>query len=77
MARRKGKGRKGGLWLQKARQSMERRGTVGKFGRATASKIAAGKRKGGKEAKRAVFSENMKRLAQKRKKRGRKSSGRS
>ena len=35
-----------GKWIQKARAKMERKGTVGKFGKATASKIAAGKRAG-------------------------------
>jgi len=58
-------------WIQGAREEMERKGTVGKFGRATASKIARGKAKGGKEAKRAQFAENMKRIASKRKNKSR------
>lgn len=55
-------------WLQKARKSMEKKGTVGKFGRATSKKIAAGKRAGGVRKKEAVFAQNMKRIAAKRKK---------
>jgi hypothetical protein len=54
-------------WIQKARESMERRGTVGKFGRTTARKVARAKARGGVEKKRAVFAQNMKRLATKRK----------
>jgi len=53
-------------WIQGARESMERRGTVGSFGKATAKNIAAGKRAGGKEAKKAIFAQNMKRIAQRR-----------
>lgn len=55
-----------GLWIQKARESMERRGTVGSFGKATPKKIAAAKRKGGKQAKKAIFAANMKKIAAKR-----------
>lgn len=62
-------------WIQPARESMEKRGTVGKFGKATSKKIAAGKRAGGLKKKEAVFAQNMKRIAAKRKKHGR-SSGR-
>ncbi len=62
-------GKRPKFWIQSARESMEKRGTVGKFGRATASKIAAGKAAGGKEAKRAIFAQNMKRIAQRGKKR--------
>lgn len=53
-------------WIQKATRRMKRKGTIGKFGKATAKKIAAGKRKGGLAKKRAVFAQNMKRLAQRR-----------
>lgn len=52
-------------WIQGAREEMERKGTVGKFGRATASKIAKAKKRGGKEKKRAIFAQNMKRIAAK------------
>ena len=55
----------GGKWIQSARESMERRGTVGSFGKATAKHIAAAKKEGGKEKKKAVFAENMKAIAAK------------
>ena len=54
-------------WIQGAREEMERKGTVGKFGKATPKKIAAAKKKGGKAEKRAIFAQNMKRIAQRRK----------
>jgi hypothetical protein len=54
------------LWIQAAVARMKRRGTLGKFGAATPSKIAAAKRAGGVLAKRAIFAENMKRIAQRR-----------
>ena len=59
------------LWIQKARKKMEKKGTVGSFGKATPKKIAAAKKKGGKAAKKAQFAENMKKIAAKR--RGKKS----
>lgn len=58
-------------WIQHAREEMERKGTVGKFGRATRSKIARAKKRGGKEAKRAIFAQNMRKIAARRKRRGR------
>ncbi len=66
-------------WIQGAREEMERKGTVGKFGRATSKKIARAKKHGGVDAKRAVFAENMKKIAKKRhgKKRHGRKSGRS
>jgi hypothetical protein len=36
-----------GKWIQSAREKMEKKGTVGAFGKATPSKIAAGKKAGG------------------------------
>lgn len=54
-------------FLAAARARMKRKGTVGKFGRATASKIKRGLAKGGKEAKRAAFAKAMKTIARKRK----------
>lgn len=54
-------------WIQHAREEMERKGTVGKFGRTTARKVARAKKRGGVEEKRAVFAQNMKRIAEKRK----------
>ncbi|OQB26298.1 MAG: hypothetical protein BWY10_02210 [Chloroflexi bacterium ADurb.Bin180] len=54
-------------WIQKAVRRMEEKGTVGTFGKATAKKIAAAKKKGGIAKKRAVFAENMKKIARRRK----------
>lgn len=50
-------------WIQKAVSKMKAKGTVGKFGKATAKKIASGKKVGGVEKKRAVFAQNMKKIA--------------
>lgn len=52
-------------WIQKAAERMKEKGTLGKFGKATAKKIAAGKKAGGVEEKRAVFAANMKKIAKK------------
>jgi len=60
---------KRGFWIQKATAKMKRKGTLGSFGKVTAKKVAAAKRKGGKAEKKAVFAQNMERIA-KRKKRG-------
>jgi hypothetical protein len=65
------KKRSGRKWLQAARESMERRGTVGSFGKATRYKIARAKAKGGKQRKKAIFAQTMKRLAKRRKVRSR------
>jgi len=67
MAAKKGKK---GHWIQEARKRMEEKGTVGKFGKATVKKVAAAKRRGGVAKKEAVFAENMKKAAEKRKHRG-------
>ena len=53
-------------WIQAANKKMEEKGTVGAFGKATESKIEAGKKAGGKLAKRAIFAQNMKRIARRR-----------
>lgn len=66
MAKRKRKGR----FIQKAVERMEEKGTVGSFGPATPGKIARAKAKGGKAAKKAIFAENMKRIARRKKRRG-------
>jgi hypothetical protein len=58
---------RGGRWLGKARESMERRGTVGSFGPATESNIQAGLRAGGKRAKKAAFAKAMRTIARRRK----------
>ena len=52
-------------WIQSARRGMEAKGTVGAFGKATSKKIAKAKAKGGLAKKRAVFAENMKKIARK------------
>lgn len=54
-------------WIQGARERMEEKGTVGAFGKATPKKIAHAKKEGGLQEKRAVFAENMKKIAAKRK----------
>lgn len=56
-----------GHFIQKATERMKRKGTLGSFGKATSKKIAAGKRAGGKMKKKAIFAQNMKRIAQRRK----------
>ena len=53
-------------FIQAATERMKEKGTVGKFGKATESKIAAGKRAGGERKKEAVFAENMKKIAHER-----------
>ncbi len=52
-------------WIQAATDKMKAKGTIGAFGKATAKKIAAGKKKGGLSEKRAVFAQNMKRISSK------------
>lgn len=42
-------------WMQHARESMEKRGTVGSFGKYSASKVKRGLAEGGKAAKKAAF----------------------
>ena len=54
-------------WIQKAREKMEEKGSVGSFGKATAKHIASAKKEGGIEKKKAVFAENMKKIAAKHK----------
>ncbi len=56
-----------GKWIQKATKEMKKKGTEGKFGKATPKKIAAAKKEGGKKEKEAVFAENMKKIAEKKK----------
>ena len=64
--KRRSKKRDKGSWLAEARDRMEEKGTVGKFGKATAKKIARGKKEGGVEKKRAICAQNMKKIARKR-----------
>lgn len=47
-------------WIQKATERMKEKGTIGKFGKATEKKIAAGKRAGGERKKEAIFAQNVK-----------------
>lgn len=54
-------------WIQKATAKMKKKGTLGKFGKATSKKIAAAKKKGGKAKKRAIFAQNMKKISRKHK----------
>lgn len=53
-------------WIQKAAAKMEKKGTVGAFGPATSKNIARGKKAGGLEKKRAIFAQNMKKIAARR-----------
>jgi hypothetical protein len=53
-------------FIQKATERMAEKGTEGAFGKATPKKIARAKAEGGVEEKRAVFAQNMKRIAAKR-----------
>lgn len=55
-------------FIQKAVAKMKKKGTIGAFGKATSKKIAAAKKKGGLAKKRAVFAQNMKKIAKNRKK---------
>jgi hypothetical protein len=57
-------------FIQKATAKMKKKGTLGSFGKATPQKIARAKKEGGKEEKKAVFAENMKKIAAKRKREG-------
>lgn len=50
-------------WIGAATTKMEKKGTLGSFGKATSKKIAAGKKAGGAEAKKAVFAQNMKKIS--------------
>lgn len=54
-------------FLQRARASMEKRGTVGSFGKATPAKIKRGLAKGGAMAKKAAFAKAMRTIARRRK----------
>jgi hypothetical protein len=62
-----------GKWIQAATAKMKDKGTLGKFGKATKKKIAAGKKEGGLRKKEAVFAQNMKGIAAKKKSGGKRS----
>lgn len=53
-------------FIQKATERMKRKGTIGSFGKATYSKIARAKKEGGVMKKKAIFAQNMKKIAEKR-----------
>ncbi len=46
---------------------MKEKGTLGSFGKVTATKVAKAKKKGGKMEKKAIFAANMKKIANKKK----------
>lgn len=52
-------------FIQKATDRMAEKGTIGSFGKATPSKIERAKEHGGVEAKKAVFADNMRKIARK------------
>lgn len=54
-------------FIQKAVATMKKKGTLGSFGKATPKKVAAAKKQGGKMEKKAIFAQNMKKIAQKNK----------
>lgn len=54
-------------FLAKARASMERRGTVGSYGKASPKKISRDLKKGGAIAKKAGFAKAMRTIAARRK----------
>lgn len=60
-----------GRWIQSATAKMKKKGTLGSFGKATPKKIARAKRHGGKQAKKAIFAANMRKIAARRRRGGR------
>jgi hypothetical protein len=54
-------------WIQAATAKMKKKGTLGSFGKATPGKIARAKKEGGKEEKKAIFAQNMSRIARNKK----------
>jgi hypothetical protein len=54
-------------WIQEATEEMKEKGTLGSFGKATPKKIAHAKAEGGAEKKKAIFAQNMKAIANKKK----------
>ena len=51
-------------WMQKARESMEKRGTVGSYGKASPGKIKRDLAKGGAIAKKAGFAKAARSVAE-------------
>jgi len=52
-------------WIAAATSKMKSKGTIGKFGKATPTKIESAMKQGGVRKKEAVFAENLKNIAQK------------
>lgn len=61
--------RKSGRWIQKARSSMKKRGTLGSYGHHSAKQMKRDIKGGGKLAKKAQFALNMRKISNRRKKR--------
>lgn len=55
--------RKSKKWIQAARESMKRRGTVGSYGHHSPAQMKRDIRAGGKRGKKARFALNMRRIA--------------
>jgi len=53
-------------WIASATARMRKKGTLGSFGKATPSHIERAKAQGGLMKKKAVFAENMRKIAHKR-----------
>lgn len=53
------------FWMEEEKEREHQKGTEGAFGKATSKKIAAGKKAGGVEKKRAVLAQTFKRFAHK------------
>jgi len=54
-------------WIQKAVKRMKRRGTLGSYGKSTAKKNKRNIARGGKIGKKALFAENMRKIAKRKK----------
>ena len=67
MAAKKSK-RKGGRWIQAASKRMAKKGTKGSYGHHTEKQMQRDKSKGGAIGKKANFALNMRKIANKRKK---------
>ena len=55
-------------WIQRAVAKMKKKGTIGAFGKATPKKIVHAKKQGGLQKKRAIFAQNMRKIAKRGKK---------
>lgn len=55
-----------GRWIQAATAKMKAKGTLGSFGKATPGKISRAKKAGGLQKKKAVFAQNMAKIARSR-----------